>query len=138
MTFSSDGETIQSWVSKLFELERFYGAHAVLDLSDLSDPNIVRSLQLISGASVVGTLTENEELSLSGPVFEVTPDTVTYQWYRTDNDEVDEAITDADAATYTLVTADAGLYVYCVVTSSNRLSTVTVTTEAVGPVAAAV
>lgn len=72
--------------------------------------------------AITGTITKDEELSVTNGTW--TGDaTLAYsrQWYRnTANSAVGgTAITNATGTTYTLVSADVGKYIYCVVSANN-------------------
>ena len=80
---------------------------------------------------ITGTATESQTLSVSDGTWSGSP-TYTYQWRRGGT-----AISGANGATYTLVTADVGATITCTITATNGAGSASATSAGVGPVAAA-
>lgn len=86
---------------------------------------------------ISGTITEDEILSVTDGTWTGTPSpTFTYQWRR-DTGSGFNNIGSATNNTYTLVTADVGADIDCVVTATNIAGSVNATANEVGPIASA-
>lgn len=80
--------------------------------------------------AITGTETEGEDLTCSSGTWSNTP-SYAYQWKRSG-----VAISGATAATHTLVTADAGETLTCVVSATNEGVTAVAESAATGTIAA--
>lgn len=86
---------------------------------------------------ISGTITEDETLSVTDGTWTGTPSpTFAYQWRR-DTGSGFNNIGSATNNTYTLVTADVGADINCVVTATNIVGSVNATANEVGPIASA-
>lgn len=85
--------------------------------------------------AVTGTATFGQTLSsTTGTWTGVPTPTFTYQWYRSPS----TAITSATSSTYVLVAADVGNTIYCAVTATNAISSVSANSNTTATVAATV
>lgn len=82
--------------------------------------------------AVTGTPTVGETLATTDGTWNVTPDSVAYQWQRDGMD-----IGGATANTHALVAGDVGAMVRCVVTATKAEGTASANSNAVGPIASA-
>ena len=78
-----------------------------------------------------GTTTVDRELSVTDGTWTNTPLSYTYQWYRDGS-----PIGGATDNSYTLVTADIGATIYCIVTATNASGSNTAASNSLGPIAA--
>ena len=93
-------------------------ATMTVNVTAVNDP--ATGVPTISGTATVGEVLTAETTGIEDADGLTSPTTYTYQWVRVDGTETD--ITDANAATYTLVAADAGKKIKVKVSFSDDLS----------------